>query len=78
MARIATPLDGVLSIGLKAKARADYSLALRDHAGRVLRAASGSGPHEKVNYTICGQARVKAVVTRVHGGGTFRLTVRRP
>ncbi len=78
VARIATPLDGVLSIGLKAQARAGYSLALRNHAGRVLRAASGSGPHEKVNYTICGQARVKVIVTRVHGGGSFRLAVRRP
>ena len=78
VARIATPLDGVLSLGLKAPARADFSLALRDRAGRVLRSSSGSGSHEKVNYTICGQAKVKAVVTRVHGGGNFRLTVRRP
>ncbi len=78
VARISTPLDGVLSLGLKEPAGADFGLALRDRAGRVLRSASGSGPHETVNYTICGQARVKAVIIRAHGGGSFRLTVRRP
>ncbi len=75
---VATPLDGVLSLGLKAPAGADYDLALRDRAGRVLDLAKGSGRREGLNFTICGQAKVKAVVSRVSGGGSFRLTVRRP
>jgi hypothetical protein len=76
--RIATPLDGVLSLGLKAPAGADFDLALRDRAGRILGFAKGAGRREGVHFTICGQARVNAVISRVHGGGSFRLTVRRP
>ena len=73
---ITTPLDGVLSLGLKTPLGANYDLALRDRAGRLL--GEGRGRHEGLNFTICGQARVEAVVSRVSGGGKFRLTVRRP
>ena len=76
--RIPTPLDGVLSLGLKAPAGADFDLALRDRAGRILGLARRSGRREGLNFTICGQAKVRAVVSRVSGGGPFRLTVRRP
>ncbi len=75
---ITTPLDGILSLGLNVPRGADYDLALRDRAGRLLGVDQGSGRHEGLNFTVCGQARVNAVVSRVSGGGRFKLTVRRP
>jgi hypothetical protein len=75
---LATPLDGIISLRLKAPAGADFDLTLSDRGGRVLRSAGGPGSRKVINYPLCGQARVKASVTRAGGGGRFRLIVNRP
>jgi hypothetical protein len=74
-----TPLDGIVTVRLRGPARANFNLALRDRAGRLLRASRRAGSRERLTYLICGQARVRAVVSRAgRGGGRFELIVRRP
>ena len=76
--RIPTSLDGVLSLGLSSSAGVDFDLVLRDNGGRVLRSSESPGPSEAIDYTICGQAKVKASVVRITGSGRFRLLIKRP
>ena len=74
-----TPLDGTLSLGLHGPPLAEFDLLLRDRKGNLLAASHNIGANEFIHYTICGQARLRAVVKR-NGpvGGPFRLVVRRP
>jgi hypothetical protein len=77
--RVVTPLDGVLTLRLEGPRGADFDLALRSRAGRVLRSSRGLGPNEQVSFLVCGQARFKAVIERAERvGGRYRLIVRRP
>jgi hypothetical protein len=77
--RFATPLDGTLSLGLHGPPGAELDLLLRDRKGKLLAASPDAGADQFIHYTICGQARLRAVVKRDGpGGGPFRLVVRRP
>lgn len=76
--RVTTPLDGVISLRLNSPAGADFDLILRDIGGRVLRSSRSPRPVEAINYTVCGQARVKASVIHASGSGRYRLVVKRP
>ena len=77
--RIRTPLDGVLSLRLDGPAGPDFDLILRDRDGTVVRSSNGIDSAERVNFTVCGADRFRAVIKRSgRGGGRFRLTIRRP
>ena len=75
-----TPLDGLVSLRPSSLRRHGYELALRSRAGRLLRSSGhGLGPLHQLDYTICGQSRLRLVITstRAHGG-PFRLQIQRP
>lgn len=74
--RFDTPLDGDLTLTLKGPDRARLGLKLKDASGHTLARSNGPGSHEQINYTICGQRGLSAVVQR-HGrqGARFKLTV---
>jgi hypothetical protein len=77
--RFSTPLDGTLSLRLRGPSRAEFDLLLRDRNGRLLQASRGLGSSELINFTVCGQTRLRAVVKRAGpGGGAFSIVVRRP
>lgn len=75
-----TPLDGMVSLRPSSLRRHGYELALRSRAGRLLRPARhGLGPQNQLDYAICGQPRLRLLITstRAHGG-PFRLQIQRP
>ena len=76
--RFRTPLDGVLSVALRGRRGADLDLLLRDAEGRLLADSRRRGSAERLNFTVCGQARMRAVVVSEGRGGPFTLVVRRP
>jgi hypothetical protein len=77
--RLRTPLDGTLSLRLHGPSRAEFDLLLRDRQGRLLQASRGLGSSETINFSVCGQARLQAIVKRAgRGSGPFSLVVRRP
>ena len=77
--RLATPLDGTLSLRLRGPRQAEFDLLLRDRQGRLLQASRGVGSTEQINFTVCGQTKLRAVVKRAGPGtGPFSLAVRRP
>jgi hypothetical protein len=66
-------------VRLRADPGTQLDLLLRDRRGRVLAASRAPGSREEVNFTVCGQARLRAVVERTGAGaGAFALVVRRP
>ena len=73
--KLQTPLDGTANFDLSSTAGATYRLRVLagGHAlkRRSLRAASSG-------YTICGERSLTVQVTRVAGGGSFRLTASLP
>ncbi len=75
-----TPLDGTVSLRPDSLRRHGYELALRSRAGRLLRRARGNlGPRHELDYTVCGQPRLRLVITSTtHRGGPFRLQIQRP
>ena len=75
-----TPLDGLISLRPSSLRRHGYELALRSRAGRLLRSSrNGLDPLHELDYTVCGQPRLRLVITstRPHGG-PFRLRIQRP
>jgi hypothetical protein len=75
-----TPLDGTVSLRPSSLRRHGYELALRSRAGRLLRSSHhGFGPRHQLDYTVCGQSRLRLVLTstRPHGR-PFRLQIQRP
>jgi len=75
-----TPLDGQLSVRPSGLRHHSYWLILRSPAGRVLRTSrQGLGPHRQLNYTVCGQSRLRLVVKPTHrSASTFKLRIQRP
>lgn len=73
-----TPLDGTVSLRPAGPPR--YDLSLLNPAGRVLRGyGHGRGLGHRLNYTVCGQSRLRvAVQSSRHRGGAFKLQVQRP
>jgi hypothetical protein len=74
-----TPLDGRVSLWLRGPHPGRFELILRSRSGRKLRAAAGLGPGRPLEFTVCGQSRLRAVVERRGArGGRFTLAVQRP
>jgi hypothetical protein len=75
-----TPLDGTVSLRPSSLRRHGYELALRSRAGRLLRSSRhGLGPHDRLEFTVCGQKALRLVITSTRpSGGPFKLQVQRP
>jgi hypothetical protein len=75
-----TPLDGMVSLRPGSLRRHGYELALRSRAGRLLSSSrNGLGPHDRLDYTVCGQPRLRLVITSTRPRGTpYRLRIQRP
>jgi len=75
-----TPLDGTVSLRPNSLRRRGYELALRSRAGRLLRRSNSHlGPGHQLDYTVCGQPRLRLVITSTTPhGGPFRLQIQRP
>lgn len=73
-----TPLDGTVSLR-PSSLRHGYELALRSRAGRLLRRFRSRPTPGRLDYTVCGQPRLRLVIrsTRPHGH-PFRLRIQRP
>jgi len=73
-----TPLDGIVS--LRPSGRRRYDLRLTNRAGRVLRTARhGRGRGGPLNFTVCGQSRLRVAVQATgRRGGPFELQIQRP
>jgi hypothetical protein len=72
--RFSTPLDGKLTLSLRAPRSSVYELRV---PGLPVRRALGRGP-ATVRTTVCGARQVRPTVRLVKGKGTFQLTVSRP
>lgn len=72
--RIATPLDGNLTVSTRGTERANFDLVLRDFQGRLLERSEGAGSRESVRYLLCGEQGVTAWVRR-HGRKKARFRV---
>ena len=75
-----TPLDGTVSLRPSGLRRHRYQLSLRSPAGRVLRTSQhGLDLHHQLDYTVCGQARLRVVISSSRrSGGRFGLLIQRP
>jgi len=75
-----TPHDGRVSIGPVGAPGLGYELVLLNGQGQRLRSSrQGVSQGHRLDYTVCGQSRLRLAV-RATGrpGGRFELTVRRP
>ncbi|MFL5900325.1 MAG: ImmA/IrrE family metallo-endopeptidase [Solirubrobacterales bacterium] len=74
-----TPLDGTVSLRPSLRRRG-YELALRSRAGRLLRRSHHAlGPRNRLDYTVCGESRLRLVITSTRRHRTpFKLQVQRP
>jgi hypothetical protein len=74
-----TPLDGMVSLRPSLRGRG-YELALRSRAGRLLRRSHHAlNAHGKLDYTVCGESRLRLVITSTRRRRTpFKLQVQRP
>lgn len=71
-----TPLDGTVSLWQSGRRR--YGVSLLNRAGRVLR-GSARGPGRRLNFTVCGQSRLRVAIQSFGGaGGAFKLQIQRP
>jgi hypothetical protein len=79
--RIATPLDGTLTLTLRAPSKSDYDIRLLDARGVTLVAQSALGSKARVktlSSEICGQRSFVVRVRRASGSGPFRLFASTP
>jgi hypothetical protein len=75
-----TPFDGQVSITPAGTRRLGYELTIRNRSGKALRRSrEGISSGHRLDYTVCGQARLRIVVQATgRPGKHFRLTVQRP
>jgi hypothetical protein len=75
-----TPFDGRVSIGPVGEPGLGYDLVIRNGEGRRLRSSrQGVSPGHRLDYTVCGQSRLRiAVQAAGRPGKRFELTVQRP
>lgn len=73
-----TPLDGTVS--LRPAGHRSYALDLLTPVGRILRTSRhGFGFEHRLNYTVCGQSRLRVAVRSSRRlGGAFKLQIQRP
>ena len=78
-ARLATRLDGDLTVSLTVAGGRVYDLSLRRSNGAVLAGAQWSGPRTQVaRYTVCGQRSVLIRIARRFGTGLFTVRIATP
>jgi hypothetical protein len=78
--RFAAPLDGVLTLSLRAPAGGSYDLRLFDPSGRELLAETMAGARrvKTIRYVVCGERSFELRVIRHKGFGGFTLQVAKP
>jgi len=73
-----TPLDGTVSLRPTGQLAWRYKLSLLSPGGRVLR-TSRHRPGHRLNFTICGQSRLRVAIRSTRrAGGAFKLQIQRP
>jgi hypothetical protein len=75
-----TPIDGKVTMRPLPPSPRRFELSLRNPAGHLLQAArNGVSPRGKVSFTVCGQTKLRVVLTaRQRPGSPFKLLVHRP
>ena len=78
--KIATPLDGDVSLRLRGEPGAQLDLVVFNGRGRLLARAEHFGANERIQLHACGQRSLHVRIRRPgrHAGGEFRLVARRP
>ena len=78
--RLATPLDGDVSLKLRGEPGAQLDLLVRGPRGHVLATSAHLGPRERIRVPVCGARTLRVTIRRRSGrpGGDFRLIARRP
>lgn len=72
-----TPLDGLVSLSPAGRRR--YSLSLLNPAGRVLRSSrQGLSFRHRLNFTVCGQPRLRVAMRAARRAAAFELQIQRP
>lgn len=74
-----TPLDGMVSLRPAGSRRGRYRVRLLNRSGRILRSA-GLLRHSRngLNFTVCGQSRLRLALSSRGRPRAFKLQVRRP
>lgn len=72
---VATPLDGTLTLPLRAAKGESVTLDVLSSSTRLVRK---TGRTLSASTTICGQRSLGVRVTRKSGVGTFRIALTRP
>jgi len=77
---VRTPLDGAVTVSLRAPEGAGLALSLREpEHGRVLaRAATGPEGAARLSYSNCGRAALRLEVRSTSGSASFQATIARP
>jgi hypothetical protein len=76
---VETPLDGAVS--LRPVGRPRYALSLINPAGRVLRTSrygQGRDRGRRLDFTVCGQSRLRLAIRSSGRAGAFKLQIQRP
>lgn len=74
-----TPLDGMVSLRPTGPRRGRYRIRLLSRSGRVLRSVGRlHGPRRGLNFTVCGQSRLRVALQSRGRPAPFELHVRRP
>jgi len=77
---VRTPLDGSVTVSLRALEGANLSMSLRDlEHGRILtRVATGPDHSAHLDYSNCGHAALRLEVRATSGPASFLTTIARP
>jgi hypothetical protein len=74
-----TPLDGTVSLRPAGSHRSRYRLRLLNRTGRVLRSAGHlRRPDHRLDFTVCGQSRLRVALESHDRAGAFKLRIQRP
>jgi hypothetical protein len=78
--RFATPLDGVLTLTLRAPAGASFDARLFEPSGRrlLLQTTPGARRVKTIRYVVCGERSFELRVVRTKGFGPFTLRISKP
>jgi len=75
-----TPIDGTVSVRPVRVPPRRYELSIRNPAGHLLSSSrAGLNLHRQLNFTICGQSRLRVLLRARHRPGSpFKLRIQRP
>jgi hypothetical protein len=76
--RIATPLDGTMTVAVRANPSVRVRIELLASDGSRVARTTVSGGQRSVSTTVCGTRSYRARVTRLGGAGAYRLVVAKP